>query len=97
MPFEVKLTNTARDQLSHLPRDTQQRIAHNIKTLEDFPFPRGNTIRRIQGTNKPIYRLRVGNYRVVYQLDVAERQVIVLTVVHRQRLERALNTLFTLL
>lgn len=93
MPFEVKLTDTVKDQLSHLPRDVRRRIALSIKTLQDFPFPRGNTIRRVRGTKKPIYRLRVGDYRAVYHLDVAKRQVIVLTVVHRQELERALRTL----
>ena len=93
MPFEITLPDTVKDQLSHFPRSVRQRIARGIKTLQQFPFPRGNTIRRVQGTNKPIYRLRVGDYRVVYHLDVARKQAIVLTVVHRQRLERALRTL----
>ena len=93
MPFEVTLPDAVRDQLSHFPRDVRQRIARGIKTLQDFPFPHGNTIRRVQGTNKPIYRLRIGDYCVVYHLDVVRKQVIVLTVVHRQRLERVLRTL----
>ena len=93
MPFEVTLPDAVKDQLSRFPRNVRRRIARGIKTLQDFPSPRGNTIRRIQGTNKPIYRLRVGDYRIVYHLNLAEKQVIVLTVVHRQRLERALRTL----
>lgn len=93
MPFEVTLPDAVKDRLSHLPRNVRQRIARAIKTLQDFPFPRGNAIRRVQGTDKPIYRLRIGDYRVVHHLDVARKQVIVLTVAHWQRLERALRTL----
>ena len=93
MPFEVTLPDAVKDQLSHFPRNVRRRIARGIKTLRDFPFPRGNIIRRVQGTTKPIYRLRVGDYRVVYYLGRAKRQVIILVVVHRQRLERVLRTL----
>jgi mRNA interferase RelE/StbE len=93
MPFEVLLPDTVKDQLSHLPRDIRQRIAQEIKTLQDFPFPHGNTIRRIQGSKKPIYRMRVGDYRVIYNLDTQKKQAIILSVVHRQNLESALKTL----
>ncbi|HGJ64569.1 TPA: type II toxin-antitoxin system RelE/ParE family toxin [bacterium] len=93
MPFEVFLPDAVKDQLSHLPRDIRQRIAQEIKTLQDFPFPHGNTIRRIQGSKKPIYRMRVGDYRVIYNLDTQKKQAIILSVVHRQNLESALKTL----
>ena len=73
MPFEVLLPDAVKDQLSHLPRDIRQRIAQDIKTLQDFPLPHGNTIRRIQGTKKPIYRMRVGDYRVIYHLDMPKK------------------------
>jgi len=93
MPFEVYLTDTVKDQLSHSPLDVRRRIALSIKTLQDFPFPRGNTIRRIQGTDKPIYRLRIVDYRAVYHLDIPGKKAVVLTVVHRQNLEKVLRTL----
>lgn len=93
MPFEVLLPDVVKDQLSHLPRDIRQHIAQDIKTLQDFPFPHGNTIRRIQGTKKPIYRMRVGDYRVIYHLDTQKKQAIILSVVHRQHLESALRAL----
>ena len=93
MNFEVKIPDAVIDELSHFPLETRKRIAGSIKSLEEFPFPRGNAIRKIRSTNKPIYRLRVGDYRVIYHLDTAKRQVLVLTVVHRQRLEQALKTI----
>lgn len=93
MPFEVTLPDIVKDQLSRLPSNIRRRITQSIKTLQNFPFPHGDTIRRVKGTNKPIHRLRVGDYRVIYHLDVAKKHVLVLAVVHRQTLERALRTL----
>ena len=93
MPFDVYLTDTVKDQLSRFPLDVRRRIARGIKTLQDFPFPRGNTIRHIQGTDKPLYRLRVGDYRAIYHLDIPGKKAVVLTVVHRQNLKKALRTL----
>ena len=93
MPFDVYLTDTVKDQLSRFPLDVRRRIARGIKTLQDFPFPRGNTIRRIQGTGRPLYRLRIGDYRAVYHLDIPGKKAVVLTVVHRQNLKKALRTL----
>ena len=93
MSFEVKLPEAVIDEMSHLPHEVRKHITSAIKTLESFPFPHGNKIRKIQGTNKPIYRLRVGDYRVVYNMDTAKRQVLVLTVIHRQKLEQALKTI----
>ena len=91
MGFEVKLPNSVIDEISHFPLDVRKHIANAIKTLEEFPFPHGNTIKRIQGTNKPIYRFRVRDYRVIYYLDIAKKQVLILVIVHRKDLERALK------
>ncbi|MEA3456794.1 MAG: type II toxin-antitoxin system RelE/ParE family toxin [Campylobacterota bacterium] len=55
-------------------------IKEKIKTLEDFP-----SIQNIkQLTNHdPKYRLRVGNYRILF--DVTETEVIVSRILHRQK------------
>jgi mRNA-degrading endonuclease RelE of RelBE toxin-antitoxin system len=73
MPFDVMLPDSVKEQLSHFPLDVRKRIANGIKTLQEFPFPHGNTVRRIQGTKKPLYRLRIGDYRAVYHLDVERK------------------------
>jgi len=89
--FIVHLSNRSQSDLRSLPKSARDRIIRGLKRLETNPFPRGNTIRRIQGMIG-IFRLRIGDYRVIYQLK--ENQVEILRAIHRQELERALRTLF---
>lgn len=39
MSFQVSITDTVKDQLSHLTPDIRRIIGQSIKTLQDFPFP----------------------------------------------------------
>ena len=89
--FIVTLSNRSQSDLRALPKSTRNRILRGIRRLETDPFPRGKTIRQIQGM-VGIFRLRIGDYRVVYQRT--ENRAEILRVIHRQALERALRTLF---
>ncbi|MBI1928299.1 type II toxin-antitoxin system RelE/ParE family toxin [Candidatus Poribacteria bacterium] len=89
--FVVNLSNRSQSDLRAFPKSIRNRILRGIRQLETNPFPRGKTIRQIQGMVS-IFRLRIGDYRVIYQLT--EIQVEILRVIHRQELERALRTLF---
>ena len=89
--FRVTVTHPARRDLARLPRKEQLKIAERIKSLQTSPFPRGNTIKKIQGTDLALYRLRVGNYRVIYVLEGSE--VIIQHIVHRQSLEQAIRSM----
>jgi mRNA interferase RelE/StbE len=93
MGFKIDIPHSVIDEISHLSLDTRKHIANAIKTLEEFPFPHGNTVKKVQGTSKPIYRLRVGDYRAIYHLDIAKKQILILTVIHRKDLEKALKTI----
>ncbi|MBC8230068.1 type II toxin-antitoxin system RelE/ParE family toxin [bacterium] len=89
--FIINLSNRSQLDLKGLSKPVRNRIIRGLKQLETNPFPRGNTIRRIQEM-ADILRLRVGDYRVIYQLT--ENRVEIFRVIHRQELERALRTLF---
>jgi mRNA-degrading endonuclease RelE of RelBE toxin-antitoxin system len=45
-------------------------------------------VKTIQGTNDMFHRLRVGDYRVMYDVLQEDRVVLVLGIVHRSELER---------
>jgi len=89
--FTIHLSNRSQSDLRVLPKPIRDRIIRRLKQLETNPFPRGNTIRRIQGM-VDILRLRIGDYRAIYQ--VTDNRVEILRVIHRLELERALRTLF---
>ena len=89
--YRLIIPKTVRTQLMGLSKDTRLRILRRIKTLEGNPLPYGNTIKRLRGTTEPLYRLRVGDYRVIFHLE--ETKVRVEQVVHRRDLDRALRTM----
>ena len=72
-------------QLRKLPDDVQRRIVREAETLEDDPRPPGTA--KLTGS-EDLYRLRVGDYRIVYQIRKTRLVVLVLRVRHRRDVYR---------
>ncbi len=67
MKVYVVLTSKAFDkQLIRLPATWQKRIAGKIKEIAADPYARHNNVTKLQGRDG--YRLRVGDWRVIYEL-----------------------------
>lgn len=81
MAYTIQFKPLALRQLEKLPRDIQKKLAARIEALRDNPFPPGcKKMAAIPDT----WRIRVGDYRVVYQVHQKELLVLVLTVGHRK-------------
>jgi mRNA interferase RelE/StbE len=78
--YEVKFSMGAKKQFSKLPIDVQQRIQTKINELAIEPRPNG--VKKLQRDDNS-YRVRVGDYRVVYELDDDVLIVTVIKVGHR--------------
>ncbi len=88
----VLLSKTVTRQLERLPRDATRRIRERLRVLGDDPFrPRpGADIRPLwTHDDPPLYRLRVGDYRVLY--FVLSEEVRVTEIVHRSQGYRGLE------
>lgn len=88
----ILLSKTASRQLDRLPAKAARRIRERIHALEDDPLrPRpGADIRPLWvGDEPPLYRLRVGDFRVLYFVLPAE--VRVTEIVHRSQAYRGLD------
>ncbi len=88
----VLLSKTASRQLDRLPADAARRIRERVRVLEVDPVrPRpGADIRPFwTHDDPPLYRLRVGEYRVLYFVLPAE--VRITEVVHRSQAYRGLD------
>ena len=70
MTYTVLTSDTFRKQFRNLDRKLQNRIRKSLTELESDPFkPRsGADIKRIEGTDPPKHRLRVGGYRIIYRV-----------------------------
>lgn len=71
--YRVEYSREARKALKSLPRNVSKLILEKIETLAADPFASNNNLRKL--TNHPGYRLRVGDWRVVYLVQ-EERLVI---------------------
>lgn len=70
-----------------LPPHILQRILENIEELPTTPFPRGAV--KLSGADR-LFRIRVGDYRIIYEVDTVTQQVIIHYVRHRREVYRNL-------
>lgn len=83
--YEVFLEKSAENDLKRLPPSIFQRIIPQLRTLADKPRPFG--CRKISGS-KNDWRIRIGDYRIIYEIDEKTRFVKVMRVRHRREVYR---------
>ena len=83
--YEVYLEHHAERDLKSLPTDIFQRIIPHIKGLANNPRPSGS--KKLTGS-KHDWRIRVGDYRVIYEISDKEKLIRVMGVRHRKEVYR---------
>lgn len=73
--------------LQSLSKSLVSRVMARIESLKDEPFPRQAI--KLSGAER-LYRLRVGEYRIVYEVDIQIKQVTIHYVRHRHEVYRRL-------
>jgi mRNA interferase RelE/StbE len=89
--FQVNLTEHATDDLKDISKEVRGKIHQDLKALESAPFPSGTHVKRLRGFRPPVYRLRSGDFRVLYHIQ--GNTVTILRVIDRKLLERLLRRL----
>ncbi len=90
--FVVLVSKRGQRQLLRIPRPVAERFKKKLHVLEEDPFQSrsGADIRLVwPHDDPPLYRLRVGNYRVLY--FVLEGTVRVTEILHRSKAYRGLD------
>jgi len=83
--YDVYLERSAENDLKRLPAFTFQHILPQIKTLAGNPRPPG--CHKITGS-KNDWRIRIGDYRVIYEIDNKKKVVRIMRVRHRREVYR---------
>jgi mRNA interferase RelE/StbE len=78
--YRIEFAPAATRQLGSLPRKQKVRIASKIDALSSDPRPPGCV--KLRGS-EDIYRIRVGDYRILYQVKDDILLVLVVKVAHR--------------
>lgn len=87
MAYRIEFTPRAEKQFKALEKSTQIRLARRINSLANNPRPQG--VKKLE-SEEDFYRVRVGDYRVVYQIRDKALVVLIVRIGHRSEVYRGI-------
>jgi len=87
LKYRIEVKRSAAKELKKIPSADRKRIAHKIDTLAEDP-PNPDTT-KMKGDN-PFHKVRVGDYRIVYEIKEDILLVLVVKIGHRKDIYRNL-------
>lgn len=79
--YRVRFVRSGASEFSSLPPDVKGRVGAAVDSLVSVPRPPG--VRKLRGHQR-LYRIRVGHYRIVYEIHDDQRLILVTRVRHRR-------------
>jgi mRNA interferase RelE/StbE len=86
MAYTILLAPPAERQLKAFTPSVQKRLVRRLKTLRENPRPQG--VKKLAGKEN-LYRVREGDYRIIYTIEDKELIVLVLKIGDRKEIYRA--------
>jgi mRNA interferase RelE/StbE len=83
--YRIEFTKSAAKTLVAIPRKDQKRIARKIESLAESPPTPAKT--KMKGSN-PFHRVRVGDYRIIYEIQNEILLILILKIGHRKDVYR---------
>jgi len=84
--YQIELRRRAQRVLDRLTKSDFQAVVEAIKELAQTPRPRG--VEKVKSTG--LWRIRQGDYRIIYSIDDNQQLVIVARIGHRKEVYRSL-------
>ncbi|MBI4219464.1 MAG: type II toxin-antitoxin system RelE/ParE family toxin [Chloroflexi bacterium] len=82
--YRLRAKSSAAKELQNLALRERRRVIGRVQALSSQPRPPGSE--KLAGQER--YRLRQGNYRILYEIDDAERSVVIFKIGHRRDVYR---------
>jgi len=79
--FEVNILSSARKEARNIDKSQLHKIIDALKGLASNPYPRG--CRKLIGSSNS-FRLRVGHYRILYEVDGENMRLTIFAISHRK-------------
>ena len=79
--YKVTYTRQAERSLLKLPRNLALRLRKKLEQIALKPYAQHNNVTKLQ--NRPGYRLRVGDWRIIYEIHDGELIILVLKIASR--------------
>mgnify|MGYP001308288836 CR=1 FL=1 len=81
MSYQIVIPKPAQKQLDNISKIERDRLIVTLRSLADDPRPNG--VKKLKGYDNT-YRVRVGDYRIIYEIKDKELIVLLLSVSHRK-------------
>ena len=88
MGYKIVIAESATKELKRIPAKIQDRIFEKIDGLVEEPKPNGH--KKLKNFDMPgsdhneYYRIRVGDYRIIYAIEDKEITIFVMKIAHRK-------------
>jgi mRNA interferase RelE/StbE len=79
--YRIQFKASAAKEFKKLPLSVKQRVSISLDNLQQNPRPSG--VKKLQG-EQALYRVRVGEYRIVFTIDDDEKIIKITRIRHRQ-------------
>ncbi len=89
--FAVQMTGSAIDDLQDIRLRFREQIVAAIKKLSANPLVSGTGVKKLKGFKPPLYRLRSGDYRILYRIEGGT--ITIMRVIDRKELEKTIRRL----
>lgn len=86
--YRIEFKKRAVKELKSLPTDIIKNLTKKITSLKENPLPRGSI--KLSGSQF-LYRLRFGDYRVIYLIDKDDKLITIQYIRHRKDVYRFLK------
>ena len=83
--YKISLRKSAIKELGDIPKKDLQKVTKKIQTLANNPRPQGSQ----KLSQKEQYRIRQGNYRIVYSVQDKELTIHIVKIGHRKEIYRS--------
>lgn len=84
--YRILFTKQSQRALLKLPKDKSAAVIQGLEKIAKDPYARNNNVTKLQ--NRPGFRLRVGNWRVIYEMQNEELVILVLKIAPRGEVYR---------
>ena len=84
--YVITINPSALKELSKLPKATVKKAEKAINSLADNPRPLG--VKKLKDSIEDLYRIRIGDYRIIYSIEDEIKIIDILRIGHRKDIYR---------
>lgn len=85
--YKVEFTRSAKKEFDQLPVNIQDETIEALGLLSQNPYSRLLKVKKLKGADA-LYRIRLGDYRIIYEIRDERLVILVIKIGHRKEIYR---------